>query len=193
MMDANGALDHEPPLHVGLLHHRGGCRCGGQRSHVGRNRRIDGCVHVGLGTPSLGHRRSLISNLLHTVGIGSTLNIGAIYVAESFPSAGLPWIAWPPSGPVPIDLITTAVSLDQTGWSLQSDTIDVHAATVTVVMDGTDTLPVTTVALPGGYGSEYGIAWTPNGWTTQAGHTYTVTLTGISPTITYEVQPVTCP
>jgi hypothetical protein len=33
----------------------------------------------------------------------------------------------------------------------------------------------------------------PNGWTTQTGHTYTVTVTGASQPISYNVEVIDCP
>ncbi|WP_187344899.1 hypothetical protein [Cystobacter ferrugineus] len=45
------------------------------------------------------------------------------------------------------------------------------------------------------YGSAYAIRFNPQGWTTQAGHTYAVTITapGLTNPIRYTVQPVNCP
>ena len=47
-------------------------------------------------------------------------------------------------------------------------------------------------SLWGGYGSTYAIRFTPDGWTSQAGSTYTVTIGGIGEPITYEVNMVQC-
>jgi hypothetical protein len=39
----------------------------------------------------------------------------------------------------------------------------------------------------------YAIRFNPSGWTTQAGRTYAVSVTGISTPINYSVQVVDCP
>ena len=61
------------------------------------------------------------------------------------------------------------------------------------VSDGGNNLPVTVTQLAGGYGSQYAIRFNPQGWQTQAGHTYDVSVSGVSPAINYSVQVVSCP
>ena len=63
---------------------------------------------------------------------------------------------------------------------------------VVTVSDGSGNLPVTVSQLLPNYGSSHAISFVPNGWTTTAGHTYHVEVTGISPTISYDVQVVAC-
>ena len=63
---------------------------------------------------------------------------------------------------------------------------------VTVTAGGQDR-PVTVTQLLSGYGSSSAIRFNPNGWTTQAGTTYSVSVTGISTPIQYDVQVVSCP
>jgi hypothetical protein len=46
--------------------------------------------------------------------------------------------------------------------------------------------------LGSGYGSRYAIRFNPMSWTTMAGQTYSVSVTGIMPPIMYDVQVVTC-
>ena len=82
-------------------------------------------------------------------------------------------------------------SVDDTGWTLQSDTINLGAAQVNITDNGQD-LPVAVDGLAGGYGSTHAIKMTPQGWTSQAGHTYEVNVTGIGQTIHYAVEMVTC-
>ena len=52
--------------------------------------------------------------------------------------------------------------------------------------------PVTVTPLAGGYGSSSAIRFNPQGWTTQAGHTYSVNVTGIGTPISYDVEVVNC-
>jgi hypothetical protein len=51
---------------------------------------------------------------------------------------------------------------------------------------------VTKVVLSGGYGSSYAINMIPSGWSSEAGRTYHIELTGISTTISYDVHMVDC-
>jgi hypothetical protein len=104
--------------------------------------------------------------------------------------AGVPYVGWPPAGPVPLQAFT-ATELDKSGWSLQSDTINLGSATATV-MDGTTNQPITVSTNLGSYGAKYAMGITPNGWTSVAGHSYTVTIGGTTTPITYTVQVVDC-
>ncbi len=86
-----------------------------------------------------------------------------------------------------------AGNLDENGWTLQSDSIDVNEATVTITQDDGVSLPVTTNGLAAGYGSSYAIRWFANGRRTEAGHTYHVELTGVPTPISYDVRVLSCP
>ena len=154
------------------------------------------------GNPTtIGHRRWILSNSLGPVGLGSTLvgttGYSCMQVIGGTGAAGKSWMAWPPPGPVPIEMFN-AVSfapLDTVGWTIQSDTINLKGASATV-KDGTTAVPFTTTQLGSNYGSKYAIRFTPTSttWRAQAGHTYNVTITGsgIAP-INYSVQPTICP
>ena len=101
-------------------------------------------------------------------------------------------MAWPPPGMVPLQAFGTGrTTIDTTGWTIQSDSINLAGAQVTVMMDGA-AQPVTVTQLQGGYGSRYAIRFNPMGWTTQAGKTYSVSVGGVSMPITYDVQVVAC-
>jgi hypothetical protein len=108
--------------------------------------------------------------------------------------ADAPWLAWPPPGVLPIQAVAPSRfgdTLDEVGWSLQSDGIRLEDAVVTVTSGGMN-MPVNVFQLPGGYGSRYAIRITPDGWTTTAGQTYSVSVSGISTPISYEVSVVDC-
>jgi hypothetical protein len=81
---------------------------------------------------------------------------------------------------------------DDTGWTVQSDTVNLGRADVTVTSDGMD-LPVTVTVLSPGYGSSYAIRFNPMGWSTAAGKTYNVKLSGTSMPIEYNVEVIDCP
>jgi hypothetical protein len=53
-------------------------------------------------------------------------------------------------------------------------------------------MPVTITQLGAGYGSRYAFRFNPMGWTTTAGKTYMVSVTGIPMPINYSVQIVDC-
>jgi hypothetical protein len=54
-------------------------------------------------------------------------------------------------------------------------------------------LAVTVTTLSPGYGSMYAIRFNPSGWTTAAGKTYHVAVSGTSTPIEYDVEVVNCP
>ena len=107
--------------------------------------------------------------------------------------AGKAWMAWPSAGTIPLQALNGArnQSVDLTGWSIQSEKIDLSAAQVTVMMDGA-AQPVTVTQLLANYGTKYAIDFIPQGWKTQAGKTYSVSVSGVTPAIAYDVQVVDC-
>ena len=140
------------------------------------------------GNPYFGHRSWMLSNNFSTAGIGSTTTASCLKVAGGNPiPKPQPWVAWPPAGVVPINAL---LSVDLTGWSIQSDTINLSNAQVSVESGGTS-LPVT-VAQVNGYGANFKISFKPAGWHSIVGSTYTVSVTGISPPIQYSVTVVGC-
>ena len=146
--------------------------------------------------PNFGHRTWILANSLGPVGFGSvgsggrTMTASCFYQVGGTGKAGVAYVGWPPAGPVPLQAFT-ATELDKSGWSLQSDTINLGSATATV-MDGTTNQPVTVSTNLGSYGAKYAMGITPNGWTSVAGHSYTVTIGGTTTPIAYTVQVVDC-
>ena len=144
---------------------------------------------------NFGHRTWILANSLGPVGFGSVgtgraMTASCFYQVGGTGKAGVAYVGWPPAGPVPLQAFT-ATELDKSGWSLQSDTIDLDNATATV-MDGTTSEPVTVSTKLGSYGAQYAMGITPNGWSSLAGHSYTVTIGGTSTPISYTVQVVDC-
>jgi hypothetical protein len=136
----------------------------------------------------------MLSNSLGPIGIGGTDQYSCMWTVGGTGNAAKPWMAWPAAGVVPLQAVVGArgQSVDTTGWSIQSDTINLATAQVTVTVDGADA-PVTVTQLLPNYGSRYAIRFNPTGWTTQAGKTYAVAVTGTTPAISYTVQIVSCP
>ena len=81
--------------------------------------------------------------------------------------AGKAWMAWPAAGTIPLQAIAGArgQTVDATGWTVQSDSINLAGAQVTVMVDGA-AQPVTVTQLGNNYGSKYAIRFNPMGWTT---------------------------
>ena len=106
--------------------------------------------------------------------------------------AGKEWMAWPPPGPFPMEAYSIGYAdMDGTGWSLQSEDIDLSGAAVTITAGG-EPRPVQLYQLEGNYGGARAIRFVPNGWTAEAGTTYSVSVSGVDPPIAYEVQMIQC-
>jgi uncharacterized protein YkwD len=197
MMHANGQLSHDPPMQWACFSADG--------AQAAKNSNISstpGVVAVDLymvdpGNPTtFGHRRWILSNGLGPVGLGSTAVNSCMWVIGGQGGGDAAWTAWPPPGVVPIDAIHVPEvpwsNVDETGWTIQSDAIDLGAAQVKIREGGVD-LPLKATALMGGFGSASAIAMTPQGWTSEAGKTYTVEVSGVPQPFSYEVQVVACP
>lgn len=194
MMDANGTLNHTPPMNWACYSADGAQAAGNSNISSGPGvMSIDMYMADDGNDTTLGHRRWILSNSLGPIGAGSTSQMSCLWVIGGNGSAGKAFTPWPPAGLVPIQAFSASfVPLDKTGWSIQSDSINLANAQVTVT-DGGTSRPMTVTTLLGGYGSSQAIRMVPNGWTTQAGHTYTVTVTGASQPISYNVEVIDCP
>ncbi|HVJ92431.1 MAG TPA: CAP domain-containing protein [Labilithrix sp.] len=109
-------------------------------------------------------------------------------VTKAMPRA---WVAWPPPGPVPIDAIR-GTKVDTTGWTVQSSSLDLDGADVTVRVAGVER-PVRVFALERTMGSLTAIRFVPSGWSTEAGKRYEVHVAKDAIDIDFAVEPVTCP
>ncbi|HMR74548.1 MAG TPA: hypothetical protein PKD61_05540, partial [Polyangiaceae bacterium] len=193
MMDANKKLSHTPPTSWTCYSASGAGAAG--KSNIATTPGVK-AVDLYMADPgnatTMGHRRWILNNKLGPIGLGSTSGYSCMHVIGGSGSGGNTWTAFPPPGPVPVKLFTAAyASVDSTGWTIQSETINLGSAQVTIT-EGGQNRPVTVATLQSGYGSKYAIAIRPQGWTSQAGKTYSVAVTGISPGINYDVQVVAC-
>lgn len=187
MQSANG-LSHEPPETWDCYTELGAEASGDSSISSGRGvRSIDAYVSDGSAADTFGHRRWLFSNSLGPVGFGSA-TASCFHQTGGSGRAGKAFVAWPPPGPVPFATITTN-RLDEAGWSIQSDSVDLSQGTVSV-KDGDQELVVTQSSLPSGYGSRYALRIVPMGWESEAGHSYTVAVSGTS--VSYTVEVVDC-
>jgi uncharacterized protein YkwD len=195
MMRANNMISHMPPT-TWTCYTQAGAD-GASNSNVSSGPAVSS-VDLYMADPgnatTIGHRRWILSNSLGPIGIGGTDRASCMWTLTGTGKAGKPWMAWPAAGTIPIQALTSSRnnSVDMTGWTVQSDSINLAGAQVAVTVDGT-AQPVTVTQLDAGYGSRYAIRFNPMGWTTQAGHTYAVAVTGIPTAINYSVQVVSCP
>ncbi|HVH45445.1 MAG TPA: CAP domain-containing protein [Labilithrix sp.] len=153
------------------------------------------------------HRRWLLSEELSYVGFGSTDRYSCIVVdgrsldiaagntkanrkrSSDEMAKARGWVAWPPAGPVPMDVFASE-KLDEVGWTVQSSSDELDHATVSVSVGG-QSLPVRVAHLLPLQGSRSAIAFFPNGWKTEAGRDYKVSISGGKP-IEFTVQPTDC-
>ncbi|WP_437283052.1 CAP domain-containing protein [Sorangium sp. So ce375] len=195
MMDANNSLSHEPPKNWKCYSEAGanGARTSNISSGPGVES-VQGYLIDRGNESTFGHRRIILANDLGPIGLGSTGKNGASCMQNigGTGKAGKEWTAWPPPGVFPIQAYADFWgSLSDTGWSIQSEDIKLADAEVTISSGGAP-LAVDVEPLQGNYGSTNGIRVVPNGWDPEAGKTYSVSVSGVSATIAYDVVFVDC-
>lgn len=187
MMHANGSLSHSPPMSWTCYDSDGAVAAGNSNIATTAGTASVGLYMLDPGNPTtIGHRRWILSNSLGSMGIGSTSSYSCMWVIGGGGQGTNTWTAWPAPGPFPIQ-----AQVDSTGWTVQSDSIALANATVTVTSEGMN-LPMKVTSLLGGYGSTHAISMIPQGWKSAAGKTYKVVVSGIDPVISYEVEFISC-
>ncbi len=195
MMDANNSLSHEPPESWKCYSKEGadGARTSNISSGPGVSS-VQGYLIDSGNETTFGHRRIILSNDLGPIGLGSTGENGASCMQNigGTGDAGKEWTAWPPPGVFPIQAYSDYwSSLSDTGWSIQSEEIELEDAEVSVTSGGAP-LAVGVEPLQGNYGYTNAIRIVPNGWDPEPGKTYSVSVSGTSATIGYDVVFVDC-
>jgi uncharacterized protein YkwD len=197
LMRANNTITHTPPSSF-KCYTAEAARTAGSSSlssgpAVGS---VDGYMIDPGNATTMGHRRWILSSWLQEVGFGSADRFSCQYqpARPRAGSGGKAWVAWPPAGQVPLQAFGGRFlgTIDQTGWTVQSDTVSLQTAQVKVTVAGEER-PVMTARLGAGYGSMHALRFTPTGWTSKAGETYHVALSGTSMPIEYDVEVVDCP
>jgi hypothetical protein len=197
MMDANNMLSHTPPT-TWLCYTALGAM-GASTSNISGGPGVSSVdlylIDTGNET-TFGHRRIVLSNQLGPIGLGSTGTGGSSCMQNigGTGKAGKTWLAWPPPGVFPLQAYQPQArgrGLSDTGWSFQSEKMVLTGAQVTITSGGTN-MPVTVTQSTGNYGNTNGISMLPMGWTVAAGQTYSVSITGITPPVSYDVQIVSC-
>lgn len=192
MMQANGALSHSPPQSWACWSQEG-AGAAGQSSIAGTSAVAGVDLYVAdPGNPdTLGHRRWVLSPWISATAFGSTSGYSCMRT-YGYGGAGPAFVAWPPPGVYPMELHNASwASVDTTGWSIQSDSLALGGATVTITEDGLPR-PVTTKALLPNYGSGSALAILPQGWGIKAGSTYSVTVAGAGQPVGWSFVAVTC-
>jgi hypothetical protein len=189
MQSVNGGLSHTPPTTWKCYTADGAEASGKSNISGGKGVSSMDAYMTDRNVAQMGHRRWILANSLGPVGLGSA-TASCFWNLDGTGKAGKAFVPWPPSGPVPFDVFRVN-SLDTAGWTIQSDSINLGTATVTVADAGQDR-PVTVSQLPANYGSRYAIKILPNGWTSQAGHTYAVSVQGTTMPIAYSVEVIDC-
>jgi uncharacterized protein YkwD len=190
---ANNMLSHTPPETWTCYNAEGAMAAGRCNISTGPGvSSVDGYM-VDPGNPTtIGHRRWILSNTFGPTGLGSTDKHSCMMTFGKM-KVGKAWQAWPAPGAIPLQAMQGGFGqkVDSTGWTIQSDTINLASAMVTVMSDGM-AMPVTITQLGAGYGSRYAIRFNPMGWSTTAGKSYQVSVAGTSMPINYTVQIVDC-
>jgi uncharacterized protein YkwD len=192
MMHANGTLSHTPPPEWACFTAEGSEAAGSSNIASAPAVAAIDLYMNDFGNPdTLGHRRWILSNSIGPTGIGSTDTFSCMWTLGGNGNAAAAWIAYPPPGPFPAAALSIGfASLDETGWSIQSDTIDLSAAEVEITR-GDEVLPVDITVLASGYGSTFAISMIPSGWQAGVGD-YHVRVTGVAQPIEYDVAIVDC-
>jgi len=190
IQDQQGFLDHTPDPTAPCYTAQGGAAAGASNLALGPSHpapTIDLYIDDS-GVSSLGHRRWILNPSYGPAGVGHAGNAGCLYVFSWSTTGNPDFVAWPNQGFTPISVIPSV-------WSFSSNNYNLNAGTVVEVVRLSDmaTLPVSTSVPPSGYGQP-AVAFSPTGWSAQAGETYEVTLSDAGgPMVVYQVRPVTCP
>jgi hypothetical protein len=154
--------------------------------------------------PSLGHRRWILSEWVNQIGVGSVGYSPPMFnwtgyasclwvIPDVAPASTTLFRAWPPPGPVPAEILRIFINLqtlDTSGWSIQSWTDDLQMAKVSVLEDGVEQAVDVTALAP--LAEKSAIRIKPAGWSTRAGHSYHVDVTGVVTPFSYDFQPIEC-
>ncbi|MBX3261136.1 MAG: CAP domain-containing protein [Labilithrix sp.] len=199
---ANRRLSHSPPPEWSCWSDRG-ARASAVSLVANRSapQAVDPFIEDAGNESTMVHRRWLLSEKIRRVGFGSTSRFTCALVdgrewddasAEPPAEPALPaWVAWPPPGPVPMDVFRRT-KLDAIGWTIQSSSLDLDGAVVTVRAAG-EPRAVTVSPLERTMGSLTAVRFVPDGWAAQAGSRYDVQVEKGGAVIAYAVEPVDCP
>ncbi|MCB9674080.1 MAG: hypothetical protein H6737_03135 [Alphaproteobacteria bacterium] len=192
MMHANASLSHDPPDTWDCWTADGAAAAG--QSLLAREPSVGSVLQylVDFGNETtLVHRRWLLNPGLERVSLGTTDAYSCLRLGSTTLN-GTVWVAWPPPGRVPLQMLSERnSSVDAEGWSIQSDDIDLSGAEITVELDG-QRLPQLVEPLVANQGSEQAVRFVPDGFVASGGGRYRVEVEGIAEPFDYEVVVVDC-
>ncbi|HPK70419.1 MAG TPA: FG-GAP-like repeat-containing protein [Vicinamibacterales bacterium] len=167
MMSVNGALNHDPPATWTCYTAEGDQAAGSSNLALGTYgwSAITGYMKdPGTSNGAAGHRRWILYPQTQTMGTGDVPSEGGwaandLWVFDSHmweprPATREAFVAWPPPGFVPYQVVFPR-------WSFSYDGADFSQATITMTQGG-QSVPLTLEAVRNGYG-ENTIVWIPNG------------------------------
>jgi hypothetical protein len=191
MMHANASLSHQPPDTWECWTQAGATAAA--RSLLAREPSVGAMLQylVDFGNETtLVHRRWLLNPAVPRIALGSTDAFSCLRLGSTtLNSTG--WIAWPPPGRVPLAMLAERnSSVDAEGWSIQSDDIDLSAATVAVVT-AAGRFSQEVEVLESNQGSRYAIRFLPDGFSAAPG-SFSVEVGGVVAPFEYEVRMVDC-
>jgi hypothetical protein len=190
---ANNGLSHYPSPEWNCYTQNGAAAAGS--SNLATTPIVQGIdlFMIDPGNPqTIGHRRWILSNWVSYTAFGSTNGYSCMLTQAAGSGADNAWTAWPAPGVFPFEFNSMGwSSLDQTGWTIQSDSINFSDAQVTVNANGYNQ-PVIVTKLLSGYGSFQALSIIPDGWKLQTDTSYTVQVAGTEPSIEYTFTTVTC-
>ena len=181
MMQAQNSLSHSPDQSWNCYSPDGAMAAATSNLTLGING-VSGVLgqiqDPGASNLALGHRRWLLFPELETVGVGNTSRASSVQVVSDFGprSTEDPWVAWPPAGFVPDDVVFERWSISYAG----AGTADLRGARVRVTENGRP-LAVTVLPVIDGFGDPALGFELPDARPATAGDTiYRVNITGIS-------------
>lgn len=179
MMKSNGELDHFPPSGWSCYTDEGSEAAGKSNLAMWKNAEaIDLYIsEPGSANGPVGHRRWLLYPRLNSIGVGNTDSSNALWVAGnsgSAPSDAPEYISWPPADYVPAELVAPR-------WSFSISGADFSQASVSMVDEAGNTIPLTLEDLSTSYGDPT-LVWVPQGINTNINQdtAYQVTLTNVA-------------
>lgn len=159
MMHANGTLDHFPPNSWKCFTEDGKqAAANSLLTSINNANAIDSYIRDhGAENGPVGHRRWLLWPRLQEMGIGNTSNYNALWVlgnSGTTPADAPEFIAWPPEGFVPKQVVYPR-------WSFSIRDADFTGTTVSMKANNGSTIATETEELTGIYGDNT-IVWKPS-------------------------------
>jgi uncharacterized protein YkwD len=203
---ANHALSHEPPRSWACWSDRG-ARASAVSLVANRSAplAIDPLIEDPGNERTMVHRRWLLGEKVHRIGLGSTSGFACalvdgrewdddadagVVLETRMAASPVTWVAWPPPGEIPVDAFERT-QVDRAGWTVQSSTVDLDGARVEVRAGGA-VRPVRVSALERTLGSLTALRFVPDGWSSEVGVRYDVHVEKEGVLVDYAVTPVAC-